>query len=147
VSEWSKLKEKYGSWKMLGTDVVPLLWAEGDKIQLSLDILEEEALQQLHELDDCKDKLEAIREWYSHQIGNQVDPQDIIELGKILLAYKSRRDWWLWFFHPDYVEHRKMPGWTGFLPFFKFTCEVHGKVVDYPHGHRQRLICPECAKE
>jgi len=84
MSEWSKLKEKYGSWKMLGTDVVPLLWAEGDRMHLSLEILDEEALQQLHELDDCKDKLEAIWEWYSHQIGNQVDPQDIIELGKIL---------------------------------------------------------------
>ena len=61
MTKWSKLKEKYGSWKMLGTDVVPLLWAEGDSLRLSLEILDEEALQQLHELDDCKEKLEALR--------------------------------------------------------------------------------------
>ena len=35
--------------------------AEGDSLRLKLDILEEEALQQLHELDDCKEKLEALR--------------------------------------------------------------------------------------
>ena len=86
MSEWSKLKADHHAWDHTksGDRYVEKLWAEGDKIQLSLEILEEEALQQLHELDDCKDKLMAIRKWYSHQIGNQVDPQDIIELGKIL---------------------------------------------------------------
>ena len=63
------------------------------------------------------------------------------------LIYEVRRDWWLWFFHPDYVEHRKLPGWSGFLPFYRFTCNKHGKQVSYLHGHRQRLICKECVKE
>ena len=33
MSVWDELKEKYGSYKMLGSDVVPLLWDEGDRLQ------------------------------------------------------------------------------------------------------------------
>jgi len=33
MSKWDELKEKYGSWKMLGTDITPLLWDEGDVMQ------------------------------------------------------------------------------------------------------------------
>ena len=63
MSEWSKLKADHHAWDHTksGDRYVEKLWAEGDKIQLSLEILEEEALQQLHELDDCKSKLEALR--------------------------------------------------------------------------------------
>jgi len=62
------------------------------------------------------------------------------------LGYEVKRDWWRWAFDPSYVEHRKLPGWTGFLPFYRFTCNKHGPQVSYHHGYRKRLICPECNK-
>lgn len=33
---------------------------------------------------DLDDKLKAIETWYQAQLGNEVDPQDIVELGKTL---------------------------------------------------------------
>jgi len=67
--------------------------------------------------------------------------------GGLSLAYKSRRDWRLWFFHPNYVEHRKYPGWKDFLAFYKVGCEKHGMQVSYEHGYRKKLVCPECASK
>ena len=48
---------------------------------------------------------------------------------------------------PVYLGHRRMPGWTGKLPFYAFTCEKHGVKVNYPSGFRKRLICDECRRE
>jgi len=45
-----------------------------------------------------------------------------------------------------YVEHRKYPGWHGFIPFYRRRCERHGEYVTYPHGFRGLLPCPECMK-
>ena len=63
------------------------------------------------------------------------------------MSYEVKRDWWLWGFHPFYVEHRKYPGWNDFLAFYRFTCLKHGSQVSYEHGYRKHLVCPECAKE
>ena len=46
-----------------------------------------------------------------------------------------------------YVEHRKYPGWSGFLAFYRFDCGKHGSVIDYKHGHNERLDCPICLEE
>ena len=69
VSVWDKLKEMYGSWKMLGTDVVPLLWAEGDRMQKRIEELEiiniELAIRYgslIKKNIDAEQKLEAIRD-------------------------------------------------------------------------------------
>jgi len=74
VSVWDKLKEMYGSWKMLGTDVVPLLWAEGDRMQDEVKELKfelscsSEALgKTFNKLADEQQKLDEIHEilnWY-----------------------------------------------------------------------------------
>ena len=61
--------------------------------------------------------------------------------------YIVKKSWWLRVFDPEYVEHRKYPGWTGFLPFYRIQCPVHGEIVDYPHGYARRLTCPMCRKE
>ena len=63
------------------------------------------------------------------------------------MTYETKRDWWLWAFHPSYVEHRKYPGWKGYLAFYKLKCDKHGEQVSYEHGYRKRLVCPECEKE
>ena len=46
-----------------------------------------------------------------------------------------------------YVEHRRLMGWSGFLPFYKTRCPVHGEYVTYPQGYSQRLPCPRCQLE
>ena len=46
-----------------------------------------------------------------------------------------------------YVEHRTRSGWTAPLPFYAFKCEKHGLVENYPSGHHQRLLCPQCQAE
>jgi hypothetical protein len=46
-----------------------------------------------------------------------------------------------------FVEHRRRHGWSGPLPFYAFTCPIHGVVVDYPHGYSERLECPRCYQE
>ena len=60
------------------------------------------------------------------------------------LGYEVKKDWWKWFVDPFYVEHRKMPGWSGFLPFYHFKCRKHGDQISYPQGHKEKLICPQC---
>ena len=35
-------------------------------------------------------------------------------------------------------------GWKGPIMFYRFKCPVHGYVVDYKHGHAERLECPIC---
>ena len=62
------------------------------------------------------------------------------------VTYEKRTDWLRWFFDPNYIGHRKYPGWTGFIPFYRMTCGVHGVFEDYPHGHGKILRCPECRK-
>jgi len=47
----------------------------------------------------------------------------------------------------NYVEHRKYPGWSGFLPFYRIKCPRHGEQITYPHGFRKTLVCLECLKE
>jgi len=63
------------------------------------------------------------------------------------LGYESKKDWWQWLVDPFYVEHRKMPGWSGFLPFYHFKCDKHGDQISYPHGHKEKLRCPQCLAE
>ena len=46
-----------------------------------------------------------------------------------------------------YIGHRRQPGWKGPLPFYAFSCGVHGLVEDYPHGYNKRLDCPLCLRE
>jgi len=63
------------------------------------------------------------------------------------LGYEVKRDWWLWLVDPFYVEHRKMPGWSGFLPFYHFKCSKHGDQISYPQGYKKILRRPECNKK
>lgn len=49
--------------------------------------------------------------------------------------------------HIVYLEHKTRPGWKGSLPFYAFRCKKHGIAEDYPHGHDERLYCPECTLE
>jgi len=46
-----------------------------------------------------------------------------------------------------FIGHRIRSGWKRSLPFFAFTCLVHGLVEDYPHGYTDRLDCPMCQRE
>jgi len=45
------------------------------------------------------------------------------------------------------VGYRVKPGWTAPIMHYAFRCPVHGVVVDYPHGYRNRLSCPRCLEE
>jgi hypothetical protein len=47
-------------------------------------------------------------------------------------------------FRAVYIGHKTKPRWRGELPFYAFTCPIHGLVEDYPHGHDKRLECPSC---
>jgi len=46
-----------------------------------------------------------------------------------------------------YIEHRKYPGWSGFLPFYQIKCKRHGNQENYPMGYDGILECPLCQKE
>lgn len=46
-----------------------------------------------------------------------------------------------------YVGTYQREGWNRPIEHYAFVCKKHGVVVDYPHGHRQRLDCPKCMKE
>ena len=46
-----------------------------------------------------------------------------------------------------YLGDFSKPGWSGDLPFYAFRCKQHGLVVDYKHGHDERLSCPKCVAE
>jgi len=61
--------------------------------------------------------------------------------------YEVYRDWWKWFVDPFYVEHRKMPGWSDFLPFYHFKCSKHGDQISYSQGYKKILWCPQCLAE
>ena len=45
------------------------------------------------------------------------------------------------------VGYYMREGWRGPIMFYQFKCPKHGLVVDYPHGHAQRLECPVCGVE
>ena len=42
------------------------------------------------------------------------------------------------------VGNRMKLGWKEPIPHYAFRCPIHGIVVNYPHGYRQRLECPKC---
>jgi hypothetical protein len=72
--------------------------------------------------------------------------------GRIMLnfdGFMRRVDYWMRLFSlfTGYVEHRKHLGWKDYLPFYRFTCPIHGEVIDYSHGYAQRLECPKCRTE
>ena len=46
-----------------------------------------------------------------------------------------------------FVGYRTRDGWRQPLPFYAFSCPVHGYVEDYPHGYAERLDCPLCSRE
>jgi hypothetical protein len=46
-----------------------------------------------------------------------------------------------------YVGDRLGKKWKEPIPHYAFKCPRHGIVIDYPHGYRQRLSCPECKEE
>ena len=46
-----------------------------------------------------------------------------------------------------YVGHKTRPGWKGSLPFYQFTCKIHGLVENYPSGYDEILQCPKCIEE
>ena len=45
------------------------------------------------------------------------------------------------------VGTRMKKGWRAPIEHFAFKCPVHGIVVDYKHGYRERLDCPKCLEE
>ena len=52
-------------------------------------------------------------------------------------------------YRPDatYIGHQTRPGWRGSLPFYRFFCQKHGEVENYPQGHAEILRCPKCDEE
>ena len=60
---------------------------------------------------------------------------------------ERRRDWLKYLLNPRYLEHRKLEGWSGFLPFYICFCRVHGYYEDYPHGYTEYFSCPKCQEE
>jgi len=62
------------------------------------------------------------------------------------MTYEVRVDRWMKIFSmfTRYIEHRKLPGWNGFLPFYRLDCPIHGEVADYPHGYESSIECPIC---
>ena len=65
------------------------------------------------------------------------------------MSFSRKVDYWMRLFSifTGYVEHRMYRGWSGYLPFYGFTCDKHGYVIDYKHGHREKLSCPKCVDE
>jgi len=63
--------------------------------------------------------------------------------------YEKKRSFWHWLFSifTGYIEHRKYPGWSGFLPFYRTRCPKHGPYITYPHGYNEKLLCPKCREE
>jgi hypothetical protein len=35
----------------------------------------------------------------------------------------------------------------GFVDIYLFKCSKHDWVIDYPHGHCMKLVCPKCTEE
>ena len=44
-----------------------------------------------------------------------------------------------------YLEHRRLEGWSGTMPFYLVRCPKHGPFEAYPAG-RGRLQCPKCSR-
>ena len=44
-----------------------------------------------------------------------------------------------------FVGYRRLPGWSGYLPFYVFRCPIHGYVENYPMGYKGSLECPLCS--
>ena len=65
-------------------------------------------------------------------------------MGEDVLNLSPFKRFKLWLGFPVYVGDRTRDDWRGPLPFYAFKCPVHGVQVDYPHGYRDRLNCPEC---
>ena len=76
------------------------------------------------------------------EMGSGADTGECLEK----MDYQVRVDWWMKLFSlfTRYIEHRKLPGWAGFLPFYRLDCPIHGEVENYPHGYEGRLECPKC---
>jgi len=79
------------------------------------------------------------------EMGSLADKGECLEK----MNYQVRVDRWMKLFSlfTRYIEHRKLPGWAGFLPFYRFECPIHGEVESYPHGYSRRLECPVCLKK
>jgi len=35
-------------------------------------------------------------------------------------------------------------GWREPILFYRFKCDIHGYVVNYPMGYAEKLYCPVC---
>jgi len=68
-------------------------------------------------------------------VKTQIEPSDLNTFQKIILYLRGYAG----------VGLRKLLGWRAPIGFYAFRCPEHGLVVDYPHGHRQRLSCPLCS--
>jgi hypothetical protein len=44
----------------------------------------------------------------------------------------------------EFLGFIQRPGWTGELPYYRFKCQIHGRVENYPHGFDHYLECPHC---
>ncbi len=69
LREW---KEKHDAW----LEKVKIIYEKTDKENCDL----------LYKMLTAQQKLEAVKKWHYAQLGNEVDPQDIYELSKILEA-------------------------------------------------------------
>jgi len=45
------------------------------------------------------------------------------------------------------VGYRQKQGWRAPIMHYAFRCPIHGVVVDYKHGFKNRLSCPLCLEE
>ena len=50
-------------------------------------------------------------------------------------------------FDPNYIEHRRLEGWSGMLPFYLCFCSKHGYYETYPHGYHNEFRCPKCLED
>jgi hypothetical protein len=39
------------------------------------------------------------------------------------------------------------PGWREPIMFYQFQCKLHGRVVNYPMGYAERLLCLVCMEQ
>jgi hypothetical protein len=49
-------------------------------------------------------------------------------------------------FHDERAEAFTKDIGSGPIQFFYGFCDTHGYYVDYPHGYKHELRCPECEK-
>ena len=48
---------------------------------------------------------------------------------------ERKTNWLKYLLDPSYLEHRKLEGWSGFLPFHLKHCDEHGLYEDYLIGY------------